>query len=701
MKKQWEILAGMVSMVVLVLLVGNYPLGNSLTANVFNTSLSPLDTTLRARTISTPSLTPQSPTEGTVFNNQNSLIDTLNATISRTPLEVEQKGISSNQLVPTIQDRLPSSSSLIKKVVQIINPFEDKGVTYSKISQLLAARKLPSFNKNTFPSIASSVRPSQVLKVSLVLYTFKNDTQQPPFTVQQVRDTLFSPNPSSGLTMSDFLSQSTYGRLTLAGKTSTLGLHDVYGWYTVNQNHTSTCSDRNYVSAAQEALAKALQQGLTLDEGDLIIVGTYPDGCPSGGSSMVLTNVGNTTTPRFRFISMNNMNDWGNILHEIGHLAGNIPNITQHSRTLLCTDARGNKKLFGQSISDECTTLEYGSPLSIMGGYASGALKYRLFDMRNRMENGDLSSANYVSAQNSGIYTIKKINYADATILRIPITRGVATFNGTAVSGTTSEYLDLTSRDFETFEQASDTSPQKNLLSLYYGNTLLDIASGNHSKILAPQQTATFPVLGITLKNLGEDSQDPTMLRVVVTFSKPLEQRILPGESLTVRQTPTVVTLANDGTFTQPTMTLSFKDFESDHDIFFPDSLTRLYPPVSQVPSIPFENVLLTWIQGIINQQTSFVHFSGKTILFQPLLNLHIPEGVLDNHPRFIYRIGTSTLSAQNYPSLPTYLIYGSFSPEELRSLGIPGDVCKVDPTGCAVIQTVTHNSFNQTSSSQ
>lgn len=668
MKKNWEIIIGLISIATLTILIGKIPSGQILAANTFNLSSS----------------------RSSIIKEKHA--SEINSTIIR---NLDKVSSPSETLIPS-----SSETSFVQTIIDLVRTpslrTSEKKTSFSDLSQLLATHPLPARPIPTHISAGSSLRSIGALRVSLILYTFKDDTRTPPFTLQQVRSTFFDKNTSSGLTFSEFLSQATYGRLTLTGKNSSDGSRDLYGWYQVNQSQTSVCTSRNYVAAAQEALGKAIQQGLTLKDNDLVVVGTYPDGCPTGGSSMILTSLGGTTIPRIRLISMNNMTDWGNILHEIGHLAGTSSSaITRHSNTLECKNPQGMTTLFGQSILDTCQSKEYGSPLSIMGGYVSGAPKQRLFDAMNRIENGDISSSQYRYVGGSGIYTLTKINDLDATILRIPITLGAPSFNGNPIGSTVQDYLDLTARDFESFEQSSDTAPHHALLSLAHDNELLDIASGNNKKILAPQQIASLPLLGITLENLGSLASNPRDVRVRITLSRPAAQRILPGDSLVASQTPSIVNLDASGNFSQPTLHLVFKDRDDGHDLFFPDGITRIYPSTQQEPALPIDGILMTWVQNLISSQNMFLHYSGHTIDFQPLRDLHIPSDTLQGHPRFIYRIGTFPVTIQNYPSLPTYLIYGSFSSTELQSMGIPSDICRIDRFGCTSIQTASTPSLN------
>ena len=528
------------------------------------------------------------------------------------------------------------------------------------------------------PAVSAGSRSAGPRKLSIVLYKYAT-AGNPPFSIEDVRKNFFEPNADTGLTMSQFLEQSTYGQFSLTGKTSVDGTTDMYGWYTI-PGSMNGCSDlAQHQASGNQAIQMAIQDGLILEEDDFIAVGTFPGSCPSGGmADLILTNGQDfsqyvtVNDPIVRVVRMNNMMIYGTTIHEFGHLSKNVPSTVGtigtigHSNSLSCKSPTNIPAIWGTYFSSICVPHEYGSPFSVLGGYASGALRNRLFDGDNKLRAGYLDTSNIIIANNSGTYDLVKVNYSDATILRIPFNTGASYIGNTLIAPQTPNYFDIEARDFLSYEQASDTFPHTNVLLVRKDTQLLLDAGSINTRLVAPSENTNLADLGVSITNLGAVPGDPRKVRIFLNYTKPLPQRIYPGINLSVVQQPSYVKVSVTGSFVQPS--INIKNNSPIPTGFYAslDNFTLIYP--SQLPP-RISSVISDWRTSTLSFNPGTPNLlSGETYTIRPLQDLVFNSSDLVGVPRFIYRTRTRTI---NQYTVDTYLVYGQFTPAELINLGV------------------------------
>lgn len=542
---------------------------------------------------------------------------------------------------------------------------------------------------------SSGKKEPEAKKLSIVLYRFANATKELPFTKEDVRKNFFEKNPEAGLTMSEFLAQSTYGQFSLTGKKSIDGSRDVYGVYNVSTPRTSCDNQMEYYFARQEAIAMAQKDGLQVEADDFVVTATFPDGCPSGGLASLgnvsgkpepVDDVRNTPNFVYRSINVNDALMWGGVLHEFGHLLNktNLKTVGSasfkmvgHSNSLECTDQAGSPRvgIFGAF----CKFVEYGSPFSILGGYVSRAEKARLFDSRNRKEGGYLTEGNYVySSPSIESYEITKINYPDAQLLR-PVKMNSWYLNGNSIAAS---YLTVEARDFFEFEQGTDTFPHKNVLIVYWDppskNGVIRVA--NNKKLLAPGESFYSSELGVTIINRGESLSSSRKVRVGVEYDNQkiseidsvklayaLKNRIVTIDSLgNLSPQPSLQGNVVSNTYSKIILLQGYLDFP-----------VRIFP-LTTAP-VPLDGIISGY-DSYFYEETKGNDFSFNINLLE---DLKINPNALPTQPRSIYKasvhitpFGDNSLTTE----IPIYIQYGLFSVEELMNLGIASSNLQTNP---------------------
>lgn len=534
---------------------------------------------------------------------------------------------------------------------------------------------LPLLSQKIVPVSRASAAPK---KMVVVLYKFSNEAGiNPPFDKEAVRKNVFDINQQTGISMSQFISLSTYGNVSFTGKTSADGSTDVHGWYTVPETRTG-CGTGNPAydieTASDHAIQMAIADGVHIDDGDFVVTGTFPNGCTTGGRAIFWSIPG--TQGVARKIMMNNTADWSGTLHEIGHLsvAGVTP--IAHSNSTECIDTAGTKVPFGQP-DQTCTTLEYGSPLSVMGGWISGAAKTRLFDAQNRIESGYFSPT-VITAATPGTYDIRKINFQDGQLLEVAMPEATTLMvNGSpAFTNTVPTRIRIEARDFETFEQDADTYPHTNMLSIsrkYIGNSV--IANAGMKKLVAPNTGSDLSMFGTTVSNLGATPGDPEKVRIQLSYNG---QGTIPfsfpkTESLSAASLVNVITVNPDGTFIKPNLVLKNTGADAiDFKGRFIDTVQLLHSSAGAYSGGPFitnsgNSVGLPYSSITIGpgETKTYALFDGNTVL---------PNMLTYPHNRWVYKM-TSRMERKgtiNSVKLTTYFIFGKFSVSELVGLGVP-----------------------------
>lgn len=543
------------------------------------------------------------------------------------------------------------------------------------------------------PKTQNTSRSGGPHKLSVILFKFANTTNNPPFTKEDVRKNFFEPNPNYGITMSKFLEDSTYGQMSFEGNTSVNGATDVYGWYTVSISRTS-CVDQatTYYQAGNEAIRMAIQDGLVLGADNFVVAGGFPDGCPTGGvAGTVLTNGQLYTpttpagTPLVRAAYMTNMMSWENTLHELGHVSTKgplllyrSPQFIGHSNSFSCSDSNNNPIPWGSILRETmCKVIYYGNPFSIMGGYVSGAQRPRLFDSINKVQAGYLDESNSITANTSGQYDITKINYSDANRLEIPYIVGGSYIGTNTLSPSYQTSFSIEARDFLPYEQGSDTFPHTNILTAHQTFQILSNIGGTNPRLIAPLGTLNLSDLGVSIKNLGATPGDPKKIRVQVTYTKPLNQRIIPENHLTVTKSSAYVQVSPNGAFSQQIVTIKNTGVngiellnEGPLMLGSPSTTTIVYPTNPQGNTLSAINTIGSqlgrFFEGIPLR-------SGESFEFSPLKNLNLNSATLTGASRFIFKINSDVYPRVPESAISTYLVYGQFSTKELVDLGVLG----------------------------
>ncbi len=214
-------------------------------------------------------------------------------------------------------------------------------------------------------------------KVAVVLLNFTNNRTQ-PWTASQVRGVVFDGADSAN----NFYREASGGAVGLSG--------DVFGWYAINADSTS-CNVATWRTAATAAATAA---GVNLTGYQHVVYAwPYTGACPWAGMA------GMPGTMTF----INGSMKAGTVGHELGHNLG-----MDHAQALSCTS--GGTRV---SLSDSCTTQEYGDPFSTMGGgYNMMAASWHLAEL------GWLPGVQPVTA--SGTYSIAPLGSSGSPrLLRI------------------------------------------------------------------------------------------------------------------------------------------------------------------------------------------------------------------------------------------------------------------------------------------
>ncbi|KKQ94750.1 MAG: Peptidase M11 gametolysin [candidate division CPR2 bacterium GW2011_GWC1_39_9] len=238
-------------------------------------------------------------------------------------------------------------------------------------------------------------------KVLTLLINFQNDTSQ-PISADQYRQQTFTGATSANAAYKEM----SYSKFQFVGKTRADG--DIYGYYTIPFDSTkydpNARTHNDWATAADNAAKNA---GVDVTGYDSIMY-VFPK-----SSAIYWWGLGSIGGSPNR-VWCNGDYHYTLSAHELGHNLG-----WYHSSSTSCVDAN-NKRV---TISNNCTTDEYGDPFDIMGGGA-----YHHMNVFQKGVVGWLGEPNTQTATSSGTYTIYPLNTASNNVqaLRVPKERDSA-----------------------------------------------------------------------------------------------------------------------------------------------------------------------------------------------------------------------------------------------------------------------------------
>ena len=280
--------------------------------------------------------------------------------------------------------------------------------------------------------------------------------------------------------VNQFFQEQSGGSVSLGGIDDPTG--DVFGWWTLPINQTTTCSDSSMMTLRSQAISYASGQGVNLYAYDHVVL-YFPDisACQWAGLGELPGN----------WSWINGYNSTSVIAHEIGHNMG-----AHHAASLGC----GASTITSSGAG--CTYTEYGDGYDVMGSSSA------LMSSWHRAQLGQLPVGARTTASASGSFTIDTVNNTsadDPRLLLVP--RRVGTSPVT-------EYFAVELRStFGNFDTFSPTSAQISGvtirlvpdLSALEQSQLLDTHPGTPSgftdSALQPGETFVDPLSGARITN--------------------------------------------------------------------------------------------------------------------------------------------------------------------------------------------------------
>ncbi len=248
-------------------------------------------------------------------------------------------------------------------------------------------------------------------RVAVILFDFadSSDADQ-PVTADLAREVVFGTATSSTPTVRQFLTETSFGQLALAGASSPAG--DVFGWVRIDAKKTDACA---FDTWGQQARAQAATQGFVDSSYDQVIHLMPTGTCRFGGVAYMpgkysWTVLRRPADPRLLPALR------GVTSHEYGHSLG-----IHHAGSYRCKDGTGATV----TLSATCVLDEYGDPFSVLG-MSFHERQYHGY------QKGRVSWVNTTTVTASGTYFLSSVSTgaSGAHVLRIarPKTKGQADY---------------------------------------------------------------------------------------------------------------------------------------------------------------------------------------------------------------------------------------------------------------------------------
>ena len=332
-------------------------------------------------------------------------------------------------------------------------------------------------------------------RLAVILVNFASNPVQ-PYTASYANGVIFT-NTSS---VAAFYAEDSYGSMALTG--------DVWGWFTINYD-TSTCDTAAIQSKADAAATAAgvVLSGYT----NVSYIFPHINACSFAGRAQLpgsrsWINTISATTPK--------IHDWV-IAHELGHNFG-----VHHASSYSCTE--GGARVPLAYTASNCTSSEYGDPLTVMGA-SNPIARYPHHEAWQRLQMGFMGTQDRRDVSVSGIYTLGAMRYAASAPKSLRIDRG---------NTATRHWFELEFRQPDVlFDGFASTAPVANGASIRLvaddtvrtQSWLIDTTPSTSSFSDAPLaigKTFTDPQSGIAITTLGfvTDAAGHKALKVKVLF---------------------------------------------------------------------------------------------------------------------------------------------------------------------------------------
>lgn len=229
-----------------------------------------------------------------------------------------------------------------------------------------------TYTPTTFPTYGAQ-------NTLVILVNFQDKPTEQPWTSSEVRSFMFN-------TISDLMVENSYQQASVTG--------DVYGWYTIPVS--STVCDQTAIANAAKAAASSAGANLSAYSHYVYL---FPKGaCQFSGAS----TVGGSPSQAW----INGKLTVQVVGHELGHSFG-----LEHSIGLNCN---------GETLGDNCQTMEYGDTVDLMGGAPTGHFNAYQKERLGWLNSG-ASSPPIITVEASGTYTLDTYELAgsQAKALRV------------------------------------------------------------------------------------------------------------------------------------------------------------------------------------------------------------------------------------------------------------------------------------------